>query len=134
MTYTPGMVLDVRLQVTGTSPTTLNSMVWADGTTQPTTWQATATDSTAGLQVAGAVSLITYLSGSATNAPENASFSSYWAGPTHVSGSNIPPTAAFSSVVVQSGCKLQCRQPPATATAPSRRMHGTSVTARRAPA
>jgi len=97
VTYTPGMLLDVRLQVTGTSPTTLNSMVWANGTTQPAAWQATATDSTAGLQVGGAVSLITYLSGSATNAPENASFSSYWAGPTHVSGTNTPPTAAFSS-------------------------------------
>ncbi len=97
VTYTPGMVLNVRLQVTGSSPTTLNSMVWASGTTQPAAWQATATDSTAALQVAGAVSLITYLSGSATNAPENASFSSYWAGPTHVSGSNTPPTAAFSS-------------------------------------
>jgi PKD repeat protein len=97
VTYTPGMVLDVRLQVTGTSPTTLNSMVWADGTSQPTTWQATATDSTAGLQVAGAVSLVTYLSGSATNAPENASFNTFWAGPTHVSGSNVPPTAVFSS-------------------------------------
>ena len=97
VTYTPGMVLNVRLQVTGTSPTTLNSMVWANGTTQPTAWQATATDSTAGLQVAGAVSLIPYLSGSATNAPENVSFSNYWAGPTHVSGSNVPPTAAFSS-------------------------------------
>jgi len=97
VTYTPGMVLNVRLQVTGTSPTTLNSMVWANGTTQPTAWQATATDSTAGLQVAGAVSVIPYLSGSATNAPENASFSNYWAGPTHVSGSNVPPTAAFSS-------------------------------------
>jgi PKD repeat protein len=97
VTYTPGMVLNVRLQVTGTSPTTLNSMVWANGTTQPTAWQETATDSTAGLQVAGAVALIPYLSGSATNAPENASFSTFWAGPTHASGTNTPPTAAFSS-------------------------------------
>jgi PKD repeat protein len=97
VTYTPGMVLNVRLQVTGTSPTTLNSMVWANGTTEPTTWQVTATDSTSGLQVGGAVGLITYLSGSATNAPESASFNTFWAGPTHVSGSNTPPTAAFSS-------------------------------------
>jgi trimeric autotransporter adhesin len=83
VTYTPGMVLNVRLQVTGTSPTTLNVMVWANGTTQPTAWQATITDSTASLQVAGAVGLLAYLSGSATNAPETASFNTYWAGPTH---------------------------------------------------
>ena len=70
VTYTPGMVLNVRLQVTGTSPTTLSSMVWANGTTQPATWQATTTDSTSILQVAGAVGLLAYLSGSATNAPE----------------------------------------------------------------
>jgi len=81
LTYTPGQVLMVRLQVTGTSPTTLNSMVWLQGTTQPVAWQATATDSTAGLQVAGGVALVAYVSGSATNLPENASFSSYWAGP-----------------------------------------------------
>ena len=109
VTYTPGMLLEVRLQVTGTSPTTLNSMVWADGTTQPTTWQATATDSTAGLQVGGAVSLITYLSGSATNAPENVSFSSYWAGPTHVSGSQHSADRGVQLLVVQLDCKLQCR-------------------------
>ncbi len=83
VTYTPGMVLNVRLQVTGTSPTTLSSMVWAAGTTQPTTWQATTTDSTSILQVAGAVGVLAYLSGSATNAPETASFSTFWAGPTH---------------------------------------------------
>jgi hypothetical protein len=77
------MLLDVRMQVTGVSPTTLNSMVWVDGTTQPTTWQATATDSTASLQVAGAVGLLAYLSSSSTNPPETAAFSTFWAGPTH---------------------------------------------------
>jgi hypothetical protein len=83
VTYTPGMVLNVRLQVTGTSPTTLNAMVWANGTTQPATWQATVTDNTASLQVAGGVGLVAYLSGSSTNPPETASFSTLWAGPTH---------------------------------------------------
>ena len=82
LTYSPGQVLMVRLQVTGTSPTTLNSMVWLQGTTQPATWQATSTDNTAALQVAGGVALLAYLSGSATNLPENVFFSSYWVDPT----------------------------------------------------
>ena len=71
MTYAPGAVVLVQLQVTGTSPTTLRSMAWLQGTTQPTTWQATTTDNTSGQQVAGAVELLVYLSGSATNAARN---------------------------------------------------------------
>ncbi len=39
VTYTPGAVVSVQLQVTGTSPTTLRSMIWLRGTTQPTAWQ-----------------------------------------------------------------------------------------------
>ena len=82
VTYSPGQVLMVRLQVTGTSPTTLNSMVWLQGTTQPAAWQATTQDSTPGLQAAGGVALLAYVSGSATTVPETGSFSSYFAGPT----------------------------------------------------
>jgi PKD repeat protein len=69
ISYGPGTGLEVRLQVTGTSPTTMRFKVWPSGTTEPTAWQRTATDSSAGLQAAGAVGLTTYLSGSATNAP-----------------------------------------------------------------
>ena len=42
---------------------------WADGTTEPTTWQYTATNSAAALQVAGAVGLRSCLGSGATNAP-----------------------------------------------------------------
>ena len=83
LTYAPGAVLEVKLQVTGTSPTTLNSRVWLQGTTEPTTWQATATDSTAGLQLAGAIALLVYLSGSSTSLPTTASFSAFSAQTTH---------------------------------------------------
>jgi rhamnogalacturonyl hydrolase YesR len=95
VTYATGAVVSVQLQVTGTSPTTLRSMIWLKGTTQPTTWQATITDNTSGLQVPGAVALLSYLSGSATNAPETASFSSYSA--TSTSSTNVLPVAAFTS-------------------------------------
>ena len=69
VTYTPGLQLKVRFQVFGTNPTTLRLKVWDASKAEPTDWQITATDTTASLQVAGAVGLRGYLSGTATNAP-----------------------------------------------------------------
>jgi PKD repeat protein len=74
ITMALGDRLQVRMQVTGTSPTTVRARIWKAGTTEPTTWQKTATDSTAGYQVPGAVGLYNYLSGTATNAPLTVSF------------------------------------------------------------
>jgi hypothetical protein len=59
----------VRLQVEGTAPTTLRARAWKAGTTEPTAWHVTRTDSTAGLQSPGGVRLTSYLSSSATNGP-----------------------------------------------------------------
>jgi large repetitive protein len=81
VTYTPGTQLNVRFQVSGTSPTTLKVKVWPATSAQPAAWTLTATDTTAGLQAAGAVGLTTYLSGSTTNAPTTVKFSSFSAGP-----------------------------------------------------
>ena len=81
VTFTPGTLINVRFQVSGTSPTTLKVKVWAASSPQPAAWTLTATDSTAGLQAAGAVGLTTYLSGSTTNAPTTVKFSSFSAGP-----------------------------------------------------
>jgi len=72
--YTPGTQLRVRLQVFGTSPTTVRAKVWAVGAPEPAAWQVSANDSTATLQVGGGVGLASYLSGSATNAPMTVSF------------------------------------------------------------
>ncbi|HWF40994.1 MAG TPA: glycoside hydrolase family 88 protein [Acidothermaceae bacterium] len=94
-TYAPGAVVNVQLQVTGTSPSTLRSMIWLRGTTQPTTWQLTTTDSTSGMQSPGAVALLVYLSGSATNAPVTGLFSAFSA--TSTSSVNVLPVAAFTS-------------------------------------
>jgi hypothetical protein len=69
VSYGPGSGLDVRMQVTGASPTTVRLKVWPSGTPEPAGWQRTATDSTAALQAPGAVGLTTYLSSSARNAP-----------------------------------------------------------------
>jgi hypothetical protein len=81
--FVAGDKLNVRFQVTGTSPTTLRAKVWPAALTEPATWLVTGTDSTAGLQVPGSVGFIAYLSGSGTNAPITASFSYLYVRPTH---------------------------------------------------
>src|SRR5690606_18991299 len=47
--YTPGTVLTVRVEVSGTGPTTLKAKAWAAGGTEPG-WQIETTDDTAALQ------------------------------------------------------------------------------------
>jgi hypothetical protein len=66
--YAAGATLNTRLQVTGTAPTTIRARAWLSTATEPTTWQVSATDSTAALQSAGSVGLFTYAAAS-TNTP-----------------------------------------------------------------
>jgi PKD repeat protein len=80
LTYTPGMVLHVRVQASGTGTTQLAASLWVDGAAEPAAPLVSATDSTAELQVAGAVGLSAYLSGSAT-APVDVRFTSFSATP-----------------------------------------------------
>ena len=68
--------------VTGTSPSTLRAKVWKVGTPEPTGWTTTASDSTAGLQVAGHIGLRSELGTNSTNAPVRAFFDELWVGPT----------------------------------------------------
>ncbi len=67
--YTPGTQLKTRLQVVGTSPTTIRVKVWPAASAEPAAWQVERTDSTAGLQAPGGIGLLVYLSGSATTVP-----------------------------------------------------------------
>lgn len=69
LNYAVGDKLVLRLQVTGTGPTTVRAKVWELGTAEPVAWQRTTTDTTAALQGTGGIGVATYLSGSATNAP-----------------------------------------------------------------
>ncbi len=71
VTYAVGDLLNLRVQVLGTSPTTIRAKVWKVGTVEPTAWQRSVTDTTAGLQASGSVGLWTYHSSSATNAPNS---------------------------------------------------------------
>jgi hypothetical protein len=81
LSYTPGTVLQVRLQVFGTSPTTVRAKVWASAQTEPSSWQASTTDATAALQTNGSVGLRTYLSGVATDTPLTVRFSGFLVSP-----------------------------------------------------
>ncbi len=82
LTYTAGSELRVRLQVTGTSPTTLRLKLWPAADPEPAAWALTTTDSTAGLQAAGATGVTTYLSSSATTGATALQIRDYAVNPT----------------------------------------------------
>ena len=72
--YAAGNVLHLKVQAVGTSSTALKAKVWKSTQAEPA-WQLQTTDaSPAVLQAGGGVSLVTYLSGSTTNAPVIVSF------------------------------------------------------------
>jgi PKD repeat protein len=75
LAYAPGDRLAIRMQVVAVGGgSALRARVWPVGASEPGTWQVQASDSSAALQVAGAVGLGMYVSSSATNAPTTASF------------------------------------------------------------
>jgi len=69
LTYGAGDTLLTRVQVVGTSPTTIRAKVWRSGTAEPTAWTTSTTDATVGLQAPGSVGITSYLFGTATNGP-----------------------------------------------------------------
>jgi PKD repeat protein len=69
ITYTAGTKVLVRTQAVGSGTTTLRAKVWIAGTTEPTAWTQTVTDTTAELQGPGGVGLVDYVSASSTAAP-----------------------------------------------------------------
>jgi len=77
ITFSPGQQLTLRMQVVGTSPTTLQAKVWPATQAEPAAWQVSVTDSTAGLQSAGQVGLRAYLSATATATPITVRFDNY---------------------------------------------------------
>ena len=72
--YAAGDRLDFRFQVLGTGPTTLRARLWQASQPEPTSWQASGSDSAASLQAAGGIGLLGYLSSSSTNAPSPVTF------------------------------------------------------------
>lgn len=59
----------VKSEVTGTNPTTIRMKVWQEGTTEPTTWQLSVTDSQTELQQAGTHGIRAFLPTTCTTAP-----------------------------------------------------------------
>ena len=80
--FVAGDKLNIRFQVTGTSPTTLRAKVWPAALTEPAAWLVTGTDTTAGLQVAGSIGFVSFLSGTGTNPPVTTSFDNLYVRPT----------------------------------------------------
>lgn len=75
ITYSSNDVLRVRTQVIGTAPTALRVKVWRVVDPEPSGWTYQFSDSTAALQSAGAVGVLTYASSSGGGTPANAKFS-----------------------------------------------------------
>jgi hypothetical protein len=67
--YNADIVLRLRVQAVGASPTTVRVRVWLDGQAEPDVWHYTASDSTAALQGAGSLGLIAYVNTSSTAGP-----------------------------------------------------------------
>ena len=74
LTYNSQDVLRVRLQVSGNGPTSLKVKVWKAGSDEPAAWNSQATDSTAALQVAGAIGVQVYVGSTVTNVPQTVRF------------------------------------------------------------
>ena len=82
VTYSAGSQLNVRMQVTGTNPTTVRLKVWPATQPEPTAWLSTATDTFAALQNPGAVGRTGYIPSGVTNTPVVLRFSALTARPT----------------------------------------------------
>ena len=63
LAVTPGQFYRVRMNVSGTNPTTIKIKVWLDGATEPASWLVTQTDSSASIQAQGTVGLTTWIQG-----------------------------------------------------------------------
>ena len=74
LTYAPGEVLNLRVQVVGTAPTTVRAKAWKSGTTEPSAWLVTGTDSTSSLQTAGGIGLSSYFGSASTVMPRTVLF------------------------------------------------------------
>ena len=75
--YQAGDVVHVKVEVSGTSPTTVKVKAWLNSNPEPTTWQISSTDSTSAMQVAGPVGFKASVSASSTNPTTRFIFDNY---------------------------------------------------------
>lgn len=76
-----GERLAVRMQVVGSSPTTIRAKVWTAGAAEPAAWQLTTTNTVPELQDAGAVGYSVSTAGSVTTGANTVRLDDFWAGP-----------------------------------------------------
>jgi PKD repeat protein len=81
LTVGAGERLAVRMQVLGSSPTTIRAKVWTAGTAEPAAWQLTTTNTVPELQDAGAVGYSVSNAGSVTTGANTVRLDDFWAGP-----------------------------------------------------
>ncbi len=94
----PGRRYRLAVEVTGVSPSTVRAKVWPEGEAEPG-WQRTGTDSTAGMQVPGAVGVWGYLPGGAASvAPLTVSFDSITAVDPSIPVEPVEPPANVAPV------------------------------------
>jgi hypothetical protein len=77
VTYTAGKVIHVKVEVSGTTPTTVKVKAWLDGASEPSGWQITATDSTSALQAAGSIGIRTVVGSASTVSSTAVKFDNY---------------------------------------------------------
>jgi hypothetical protein len=81
LSVAPGERLAVRMQVVGSSPTTIRAKVWTAGAAEPAAWQLTTTNTVPELQDAGAVGYSVSTAGSVTTGANTVRLDDFWAGP-----------------------------------------------------
>lgn len=101
--YSAGERLKIRLDVTGSAPTTVTARLWRAAQSEPTAPLVTATDATAALQSAGGLSVTSYASSSITNAPVVITVDDFFATRPAEAGGNRAPTAAFTVAATDLG-------------------------------
>jgi hypothetical protein len=80
VTFNAGDQLQIRLQVSGVSPTVLQAKVWRAADPEPAAWASTFTDATASvLQASGSMGLLVYVSRTSTVGTVTSGFSSFLA-------------------------------------------------------
>ncbi len=77
LTYTADQLLHARISITGTNPTTIQMKAWADGSSEPGSYNSSTTDSESVLQTIGGVGLRANAPGSISNSPIVVSFDDY---------------------------------------------------------
>jgi hypothetical protein len=76
LTFQANGTFRMRMEVSGSNPSTIRLKAWIDGKQEPIGWRYSASDSTAGLQQAGSVGLRAYVSSSSANPNVQMSFDS----------------------------------------------------------